>query len=83
MIPDTKDEGQKYPLLFWTHGGGQFSCFFYLFYADVLFVSLPGLIFGNVDQDDYFMRNLSVDLQVTTLNVDYRFVLEYFCPFFY
>ena len=36
----------------------------------------PGFIFGNVDQDDYFMRNLSTDLQVTTLNVDYRFVLE-------
>ncbi|KAH9979766.1 Alpha/Beta hydrolase protein [Russula compacta] len=31
-----------------------------------------GLIYGNVDQDDYFLRNLSTDLQVTTLNVDYR-----------
>jgi hypothetical protein len=37
----------------------------------------PGLIFGNVDQDDYLMRNLSTDLQVTTLNVEYRFVPEY------
>jgi hypothetical protein len=27
------------------------------------------------------MRNLSVDLQVTTLNVDYRYVPEYSCPF--
>ncbi|KAI9458575.1 Alpha/Beta hydrolase protein [Lactarius psammicola] len=52
VIPGTGDEGQKYPLLFWTHGGG--------------------LIFGDVDQDDYFMRNLSTELQVTTLNVDYR-----------
>jgi hypothetical protein len=25
VIPDTRDEGKKYPLLFWTHGGGQFS----------------------------------------------------------
>jgi len=33
-----------------------------------------GLIFGNVDQDDYLMRNLSTELQITTLNVDYRFV---------
>ncbi|KAH9074270.1 Alpha/Beta hydrolase protein [Lactarius deliciosus] len=31
-----------------------------------------GMIFGNVDQDDYFMRNLSTELQVTTLNVEYR-----------
>jgi hypothetical protein len=35
------------------------------------------MVFGNVDQDDYFMRNLSIDLQVTTLNVEYRFVPEY------
>jgi hypothetical protein len=35
------------------------------------------MVFGNVDQDDYFMRNLSLDLQVTTLNVEYRFVPEY------
>jgi len=52
VIPGTEDNGQKYPLLFWTHGGG--------------------LIFGDLDQDDYFLRNLSTDLQVTTLNVDYR-----------
>ncbi|KAF8261414.1 Alpha/Beta hydrolase protein [Lactarius quietus] len=51
VIPGTDDEGQKYPLLFWTHGG---------------------FIFGSLDQDDYFLRNLSTDLQVTTLNVDYR-----------
>ena len=25
VIPGTGDEGQKYTLLFWTHGGGQFS----------------------------------------------------------
>ena len=25
VIPGTVDEGQKYPLLFWAHGGGQFS----------------------------------------------------------
>ncbi len=25
VIPGTGDEGQKYPLLFWMHGGGQFS----------------------------------------------------------
>jgi acetyl esterase/lipase len=52
VIPGTENEGKKYPLLFWTHGGG--------------------LIFGNVDQDDYLMRNISTDLQVTTLNVEYR-----------
>jgi hypothetical protein len=25
VIPGTEYEGQKYPLLLWTHGGGQFS----------------------------------------------------------
>ena len=47
--------------------------------TDVLvpFSPLLGLIYGNVDQDDYFMRNLSIDLQVTTLNVEYRSVPEF------
>ena len=47
--------------------------------TDVLvpFSPLLGLIYGNVDQDDYFMRNLSIDLQVTTLNVEYRSVSEF------
>jgi hypothetical protein len=40
------------------------------------------MVFGNVDQDDYFMRNLSIDLQVTTLNIEYRFVPEYPSPHF-
>ena len=53
--------------------------FFCFIWTNVLvfFSPLLGLIFGNVDQDDYFMRNLSIDLQVTTLNVEYRFVQEY------
>ena len=47
--------------------------------TDVLvpFSPLLGLIYGNIDQDDYFMRNLSIDLQVTTLNVEYRSVPEF------
>ena len=52
---------------------------FFLFYLDrctCLFL-FSGMIFGNVDQDDYFMRNLSIDLQVTTLNVEYRSVPEF------
>ena len=53
--------------------------FFCFIWTNVLvfFSPLLGLIFGNVDQDDYFIRNLSIDLQVTTLNVEYRFVQEY------
>jgi len=39
-----------------------------------------GLIFGNVDQDDYLMRNLSTELQVTTLNVDYRLAPGHLFP---
>ena len=50
---------------------------FFWFYLDRCICTFLGLIFGNVDQDDYFMRNLSTDLQVTTLNVEYRFVPEY------
>ncbi|KAH9027049.1 Alpha/Beta hydrolase protein [Lactarius hengduanensis] len=60
VIPGTGDERQKYPLLFWLHGGG--------------------MVFGNVDQDDYFMRNLSTELQVTTLNVEYRVAPDHLFP---
>ncbi|KAH9027052.1 alpha/beta hydrolase fold-domain-containing protein [Lactarius hengduanensis] len=38
------------------------------------------MIFGNVDQDDYFMRNLSTELQVTTLNVEYRVAPDHLFP---
>ena len=76
VTPGAVDEGQKYPLLFWMHGGGQFPWLFSLVLNRCTNLPFPGLIFGNVDQDDYFMRNLSTDLQVTTLNVDYRFVSE-------
>ncbi|KAI0260132.1 alpha/beta hydrolase fold-domain-containing protein [Gloeopeniophorella convolvens] len=31
-----------------------------------------GFVVGTVDLDDYFLRNLSAELQVTTLNVEYR-----------
>lgn len=75
MIPGTGDEGQTYPLLLWTHGGGQLSCFLGCFELTMYHSSLspfPGFIFGNVDQDDYYMWNLSIDLQVTTLNAEYQ-----------
>ncbi|KAH9026196.1 Alpha/Beta hydrolase protein [Lactarius pseudohatsudake] len=39
-----------------------------------------GMVFGNVDQDDYFMRNLSTELQVTTLNVEYRVAPDHLFP---
>jgi len=76
VIPDTGNDGLSYPLLFWMHGGGLSSG------KNVLLLStdeFAGLIFGDVDLDDYFMRNLSTELQVTTLNVDYRFVSKCCC----
>ncbi|KAI0261587.1 Alpha/Beta hydrolase protein [Gloeopeniophorella convolvens] len=41
-------------------------------YPLLIFAHGGGMIFGNVDQEDYFLRNISTELQVTTLNVDYR-----------
>lgn len=73
VIPGTGDGGLSYPLLFWMHGGG-WSLNENDIFRRAGRLSFAGLIFGNVDQDDYFMRNLSTELQVTTLNVDYRFV---------
>ena len=73
VIPGTGDGALSYPLLFWMHGGG-WSLNENDIFRRAGRLSFAGLIFGNVDQDDYFMRNLSTELQVTTLNVDYRFV---------
>jgi len=76
VIPDTGNDGLSYPLLFWMHGGGLSSG------KNVLLLGtdeFAGLIFGDIDMDDYFMRNLSTELQVTTLNVGYRFVSKCCC----
>ena len=49
VTPGTGDEGEKYPLLFWAHGGGQLSCMFLFFcqwfvLTDLLLVFFPSRI---------------------------------------
>ncbi|KAI0266777.1 Alpha/Beta hydrolase protein [Gloeopeniophorella convolvens] len=39
-----------------------------------------GFVVGDVDTSDYSLRNLSTELQVTTLNVDYRLAPEHQYP---
>ncbi|KAI0053262.1 hypothetical protein FA95DRAFT_1601282 [Auriscalpium vulgare] len=39
-----------------------------------------GWIFGDVDQDDYLLRIYSTELQIVTVNVDYRTAPEYTFP---
>jgi len=77
VIPDTGNDGLSYPLLFWMHGGGRSSG------KNVVLLStdeFAGLMFGDVDLDDYLMRNLSTELQVTTLNVGYRLAPGHLFP---
>ncbi|KAH8987912.1 alpha/beta hydrolase fold-domain-containing protein [Lactarius akahatsu] len=53
---------------------------FFLLFETGVTCPFPGMIFGNIDQDDYFMRNLSTELQVTTLNVEYRVAPDHLFP---
>ncbi|KAI0266840.1 Alpha/Beta hydrolase protein [Gloeopeniophorella convolvens] len=39
-----------------------------------------GFLLGGISTDDYFLRNISTELQVTTLNVAYRVAPEYPYP---
>ncbi|KAK7035488.1 hypothetical protein VNI00_011781 [Paramarasmius palmivorus] len=55
-----RGEEERFPLLFWIHGGGR----------------LEGWILGNADMDDYTMRTISVNVRVSVVNCEYRLAPE-------
>lgn len=69
------EEGKTYPLLYWIHGGGKLnkaSLAEALAYFHVPRTS--GFIFPGLELDDFFLRSLCVDSQITIVAVDYKYV---------
>lgn len=66
----SKDEGKTYPVLIWMHGGGEIMS---PAPSDVISLVLLAWVFGNVDQLDYLLRDITTRLDIVTVNVDYRY----------
>lgn len=75
VIPVVDDEHETFPMLVHVHGGGECKvlwCFGRASNAYGIRLGASGRGVGNVDLDDYFLRKLSVDLKLSTVNVKYR-----------
>lgn len=74
VVPVVEDERETFPVLVSIHGGGERRELRYpsASKVDDIPLYLPGWSVGSVDIDDYFLRKLTVDLKLTTVNVEYR-----------
>lgn len=67
---------ETFPLYVWYHGGGEArTTYSRLSLAELSFPS--GWVFGSIHMNDYQLRRLAVDHQVTVVNVEYRYVIIY------
>lgn len=73
VVPVVEDEHETFPVLVSIHGGGERrERYPSASRADNIPLYSPGWSVGSVDIDDYFLRKLTVDLKLTTVNVEYR-----------
>lgn len=73
VIPiSIEGEDGTYPLFVWFHAGG--PCFSMKSFVSVSQFASLGFVMGDVNMDDTFLRQLSVQLRVAVVNVDYRCV---------
>lgn len=75
VIPVVDHEHETFPMLVHIHGGGEYKalrCFGCAWNAHSIRLDASGPGVGNIDLDDYFLRKLSVDLKLSTVNVKYR-----------
>ena len=65
-------EDDTFPLLVWYHGGGTST-----YHECGLHANMHvGWALGDVDQNDAMLRAMSVKLRMSTLNVEYRYVID-------
>ena len=72
VTPTPPGEKKEFPCLVFIHGGGtQMSL------PDLLLISalFSGFTAGNIEFDDFRLRIISVELQISIVNVEYRYAL--------
>lgn len=71
-VPASATDDTRFPMLFWTHGGGR--CRRRVCHLTALRVCVIGWVIGNLEMDDYYLKILSVELQLVIVSPDYRSV---------
>lgn len=75
IVRPTSAANATFPALVWYHGGGGYSHRTYPFAESTTRTDLTtAWALGDLDWDDHHLRTISVDLQLTIVNVDYRLV---------
>lgn len=74
VVPVVEDKDETFPVLVHIHGGGEDRALSCSVTYDAYGVRLGSLgrCVGSIELDDYFLRKLSVDLKLSTVNVEYR-----------
>lgn len=71
-VPASSADDARFPMLFWTHGGGRYLC--YSRHCAALRVYITGWVIGDLEMDDYYLKILCVELQLVIVSPDYRLV---------
>lgn len=76
VVPVVEDAHDTFPVLVNMHGGGKYEECLRILTRDpngLQFYLSLGWSVGSVELDDYFLRQLSVDLKLSTVNIEYRY----------
>ncbi len=74
VVPVVEDGHETFPVFVNIHGGGEHKELRYPSASKAdSFSCSPGWSVGSIELDDYFLRKLTVDLKLTTVNVEYRY----------
>ncbi len=73
VTPVVEDGNKNFPVLVYVHGGCTYTSASFGSRAGYLTARfVPGGVVGNIELDDFHLRRLSVDLQLVTVNIEYR-----------
>lgn len=76
-VPTIEDENTTFPLLFNIHGGCR-SFHTVMSRICVLTNCVIAWMFHDISMEDYYLRRVCVDLQISVVNVNYRYAPSYY-----
>lgn len=76
VTPTPLGDKTEFPCLVWFHGGGECVCEISGLFSS-FDESYPGFFAGSIGFDDFRLRIISVELQVSIVNVEYRCVVSW------